>query len=108
MPLYEYECESCSKRFEVLQKLSDPDVAACTACGKGPVHRQLSSPAIQFKGSGWYVTDYAKKSATDAGKTDTGTATGAAEKSGKTDAASGTSTGTSAPTPPAATGTDKK
>ncbi len=61
MPLYEYECDACGKRFELLQKFSDPSTATCT-CG-GAAHRQLSAPAIQFKGSGWYVTDYARKSA---------------------------------------------
>ncbi len=62
MPLYEYECTRCGKRFELLQKFSDPLTATCAACG-GAAHRQLSAPAIQFKGSGWYVTDYARKSA---------------------------------------------
>jgi putative FmdB family regulatory protein len=69
MPLYEYECEACSHRFEKIQKFSDPLVDVCPNCGKGPVKKLLSSPAIQFKGSGWYITDYAKKSGTDAGKT---------------------------------------
>ncbi len=59
MPLYEYECEACKQRFEVIQKFSDPPPETCARCGKGPVHRQLSTPAIQFKGSGWYITDYA-------------------------------------------------
>src|SRR4029079_11345186 len=69
MPLYEYECEACSHRFEKIQKFSDPLVDVCPNCGKGPVKKLLSSPAIQFKGSGWYINDYAKKSGTDAGKT---------------------------------------
>jgi putative FmdB family regulatory protein len=60
MPLYEYECESCGKRFEKIQKFSDPLVDVCPDCGKGPVKKLLSSPAIQFKGSGWYITDYPK------------------------------------------------
>ena len=68
MPLYEYECEACGQRFEVIRKFSDPPVDVCTVCGKGPVNRLQSSPAIQFKGSGWYITDYAKKG--DAGKAD--------------------------------------
>ena len=66
MPLYEYQCEACGQRFEVIQKFSDSPPDVCTKCGKGPVHRLMSSPAIQFKGSGWYITDYAKKSSTDA------------------------------------------
>jgi len=61
MPLYEYECEACCQRFELIRKFSDPPVEVCTLCGKGPVNRLFSSPAIQFKGSGFYITDYAKK-----------------------------------------------
>ena len=60
MPLYEYECEACAQRFERIQKFSDPPVDKCPSCG-GQVRKLLSSPAIQFKGSGWYITDYAKK-----------------------------------------------
>ncbi len=67
MPLYEYQCEACGQRFEMIQKFSDAPPDACRLCGKGPVQRLLSSPAIQFKGSGWYITDYAKKSGSDAG-----------------------------------------
>ena len=67
MPLYEYQCESCQKRFERIQKFSDPPVDVCPHCGKGPVRKLLSSPAIQFKGSGFYITDYAKKSSSEAG-----------------------------------------
>jgi putative FmdB family regulatory protein len=59
MPLYEYQCDSCGHRFEVIQKYSDPPVAVCPKCG-GTVHKLLSSPAIQFKGSGFYITDYAR------------------------------------------------
>ncbi len=61
MPLYEYECEACAHRFEVIRKFSDPPIEICPVCG-GHVHKLLSSPAIQFKGSGWYITDYARKS----------------------------------------------
>src|SRR6476620_1646684 len=61
MPLYEYECEACGKRFEIIQKFSDAPPDACRVCGKGPVQRLMSSPAIQFKGSGWYITDYSQK-----------------------------------------------
>jgi len=66
MPLYEYECASCGKRFELIQKSSAPPEAPCLVCG-GRAHRQLSPPALQFKGSGWYVTDYARKSSPDSG-----------------------------------------
>lgn len=61
MPLYEYQCDNCAHRFEVIQKFSDAPVEVCPKCG-GPVKKLLSSPAIQFKGTGWYITDYAKKS----------------------------------------------
>ena len=57
MPLYEYECEACQKRFERIQKYSDPPIDVCPNCAKGPVRKLLSSPAIQFKGSGFYITD---------------------------------------------------
>jgi len=60
MPLYEYKCEACGTQFEKIQKFSDPPIDVCPNCGKGPVVKLLSSPAIQFKGSGWYVTDYAR------------------------------------------------
>jgi putative FmdB family regulatory protein len=62
MPLYEYECKKCHHRFERIQKFSDPPAKKCPECG-GPVEQMISAPAVQFKGSGWYVTDYAKKSA---------------------------------------------
>lgn len=80
MPLYEYQCEACSTRFEKIQKFSDPPIDVCPNCGKGPVVKLLSSPAIQFKGSGWYVTDYAKKSSASASTSKTG---GDAADSGK-------------------------
>lgn len=61
MPLYEYECDACGQHFELIRRYADPAVDVCTVCGKGPVRRLISSPAIQFKGSGWYITDYARK-----------------------------------------------
>jgi len=60
MPLYEYECDACGHRFEKIQKFSDPIVDTCPICG-GAVRKLMSSPAIQFKGSGFYITDYGKK-----------------------------------------------
>jgi putative FmdB family regulatory protein len=82
MPLYEYECAACGQRFELIRKFSDPEVDACTLCGKGPVRRLFSSPAIQFKGSGWYVTDYARKATSE-------TSTGGKSVEGKADSAEG-------------------
>src|SRR5712672_157133 len=61
MPLYEYQCKKCKHRFEKIQTYSDKPIKKCPECG-GPVEKLLSAPAIQFKGSGWYVNDYAKKS----------------------------------------------
>jgi putative FmdB family regulatory protein len=65
MPLYEYQCKKCGHRFEKIQKFSDKPIKKCPECG-GPVEQTISAPAVQFKGSGWYVTDYAKKSQTSA------------------------------------------
>ena len=64
MPLYEYQCTACEQRFERIQKFSDPPVDTCPSCG-GKVRKLLSSPAIQFKGSGWYITDYARAGSKD-------------------------------------------
>jgi putative FmdB family regulatory protein len=60
MPLYEYQCEQCGHRFEVIQKFSDAPLADCPKCA-GAIRKLPSSPAIQFKGTGWYITDYARK-----------------------------------------------
>src|SRR5215471_6926379 len=66
MPLYEYECESCGRRFERIQKFSDPPIEECPTCGQR-VKRLVSSPAVHFKGSGWYITDYGKKGSDKSG-----------------------------------------
>jgi putative FmdB family regulatory protein len=71
MPLYEYECKKCGHRFEKIQKFSDKMVKKCPECG-GPVEQMISAPAVQFKGSGWYVTDYAKKSTSPGSGGDSG------------------------------------
>jgi putative FmdB family regulatory protein len=67
LPLYEYRCRKCGTLSEKIQKFSDPILTKCEKCG-GELERPLSSPAIQFKGSGWYVTDYARKSGGDGGE----------------------------------------
>jgi putative FmdB family regulatory protein len=59
MPIYEYECLACGRRTEALQRMTDPPLAACPECG-GAVKKLISRPAFQFKGTGWYVTDYAR------------------------------------------------
>ena len=61
MPLYEYQCKKCHSLTERIQKFSDPPLETCPHCG-GEMEQLLSAPAVQFKGSGWYVTDYARKS----------------------------------------------
>ena len=66
MPLYEYKCDSCGKIFTKLQKFSDQPLTMHEECGSGPVERLISAPALHFKGTGWYVTDYAKSGAPDA------------------------------------------
>lgn len=70
MPIYEYECLQCGKRTELLQRMSDAPLATCPQCG-GEVRKLISAPAVQFKGSGWYVTDYAgKKGGGSSGKSE--------------------------------------
>jgi putative FmdB family regulatory protein len=78
MPLYEYECKKCGHRFEKIQKFSDKMVKKCPECG-GQVEQMISAPAVQFKGTGWYVTDYAKKSSS------TGTSSGDSASKDKKD-----------------------
>jgi len=73
MPLYEYQCKKCHHRFERIQKFSDPHVKKCPDCG-GPVEQLVSAPAVQFKGSGWYVTDYARKSSAPSATSDSASA----------------------------------
>ena len=80
MPIYEYECRKCKAHTEAFQKLSDKPLTKCPKCG-GRLDKRISAPAIQFKGSGWYVTDYAGK-ATKGEKSESEAKT---EKSEKTD-----------------------
>jgi putative FmdB family regulatory protein len=61
VPLYEYQCKKCHSLTERIQKFSDPPLTVCPHCG-GELEQLISAPAVQFKGSGWYVTDYARKS----------------------------------------------
>jgi len=107
VPLYEYECPK-DGTFERMQKFSDPPVTACPTCG-GPVEKLLSAPAIQFKGTGWYITDYARKSSGEKSSGDGGKDKGAKESS--KDGGSSTSSetrGASSDTKPPTTSGDKK
>src|SRR5579864_683697 len=71
MPLYEYLCDACGHRFELIKKYSDPPLKVCPKCG-GAVHKLQSAPAFQFKGTGWYVTDYPKKDQAETTREDSG------------------------------------
>jgi putative FmdB family regulatory protein len=82
VPLYEYECEKCTDRFEVIQKVDAKPLRRCPKCG-GKVNRLISAPAIQFRGSGWYVTDYGKGTGGKAGRKDAPTSSPGGKTSGK-------------------------
>lgn len=84
MPIYEYQCLNCGKKMEQLQKLNDPPLTVCPTCS-GELKKLISSPAFQFKGSGWYVTDYAGKKGAGAGE--------GGSSSAKSDASDGKSEG---------------
>ena len=102
MPLYEYQCDACGHRFEVIQKYSDAPIDVCPKCG-GAVSKLLSSPAIQFKGSGFYLTDYGRAGKSDssnvsAGKNESG---GSSSESKSEPKAESKSDAKSAPAPSA-------
>jgi putative FmdB family regulatory protein len=104
MPLYEYECEAENGRvFEIIQKFSDTPLTVCPTCG-GPVRKLISSSAIQFKGSGFYITDYARKTGTDAGKdskagSTSSTGTSTESSSSSTESATSSTTAATPATP---------
>jgi len=83
MPIYEYQCRQCGERSEALQRLADPPLSECEECG-GELKKLISAPAFQFKGTGWYVTDYAKKDRKegDGSSEDTSSASGDGDDSG--------------------------
>jgi putative FmdB family regulatory protein len=109
MPLYEYQCGSCGHRFERIQKFSDAALTDCPQCG-GRLEKLISSPAIQFKGSGWYINDYAKAGQSDgkstSSKSEGSSADGKADKPAADAKADKPSTSEPAPKP-AASSTDK-
>src|ERR1700690_3128330 len=84
MPLYEYECKKCHHRFEKIQSFSARHTKKCPDCG-GPVEQVISAPAVQFKGSGWYVTDYAKKSSAPSSSSSNGDSASKGESASKAD-----------------------
>ena len=79
MPLYEYECQQCGERTEVLQRFSDAPLETCESCG-GELDKLISPPAVQFKGTGWYVTDYAGKKPVGGGESKSGNTAGSTDK----------------------------
>lgn len=85
MPIYEYQCKECSRRLEALQRMSEPPLTTCPECG-GELKKLLSAPAFQFKGEGWYVTDYARKK-------EGGKATGESTGEGKAEGSEGKTEG---------------
>ena len=106
MPLYEYECDACGHRFEIIRKFSDPPVDRCPKCG-GQVHKLQSAPAFHLKGSGWYITDYGRKESESTGPNSKGDSASGETKSdttktesrpeSKTDKTDKTETKTSSP-----------
>lgn len=100
MPLYEYQCKQCNHLFERIRKFSDPPLTECPKC-QGEVEQIISPPAIQFKGSGWYVTDYAHRSG---GPKPSGTNGSASESKGDSKE---TSKSESSPAPAAGASKDK-
>ena len=109
MPLYEYECPKDGV-FERIQRFSDPPLEACPSCG-GPIEKLASAPAIQFKGTGWYITDYARKGKGDGGKDkgDGGKDKGGKESSKESGSSSSSETkGAASDTKPSTTSGDKK
>jgi putative FmdB family regulatory protein len=111
LPLYEYHCPK-DGTFELVRRFSDPPLAACPTCG-GAIEKLVSAPAIQFKGSGWYITDYARKSTGGeaAGNTDAGKKDGGSKDKGSSDAsktASSSSSATDGKTSSSSSSGDKK
>jgi len=91
MPIYEYRCTKCGHRFEAIQKVSDAHISKCEKC-KGKAERLISSPAIQFKGSGWYITDYARKGQSDSkGSSEPGSPSDPSGKSSESSSSEGSS-----------------
>lgn len=101
MPLYEYQCRDCKAHYEKIRKFSDPPLTKCEKCG-GRLEQLLSSPAFQFKGSGWYITDYARKSGAPASEPSKSEKSDNGDSKKSTEAASGKEA-PKTPTTPAAT-----
>ena len=106
MPIYEYKCSSCGKTFEKMEKFSDAPLETHEECG-GPVERLISAPALQFKGTGWYVTDYGKSNGRSSGKNDAESRKDSASDK-KSDSSSSSSDSKTTSSTPASSTADKK
>jgi putative FmdB family regulatory protein len=111
LPLYEYQCKKCHSLMERIQKFSDPPLTVCPHCG-GEMEQLISAPAVRFKGSGWYVTDYAKKSSSDSSKGRSSNGNGAgssssAEGKAETSKSEGSSTSEKASSEKSSSASDK-
>ncbi len=107
MPLYEYQCKDCHTLTERIQKFSDPPLTVCPHCG-GELEQLLSAPAVQFKGAGWYVTDYARKGSGSAPKDGKNAGDSTSKGSGDTGAASSGSSSSETSKPGSSTGSENK
>lgn len=108
MPLYEYQCKNCHTTMERIRKFSDPPLTVCPQCG-GELEQLLSAPAVQFKGAGWYVTDYARKGSGGGGPKDgKGTGESGSKGSGETGSSGSASSSAEASKPGTAGGSEKK
>ena len=106
MPLYEYKCSGCGQVFEVIQRFSDAPLTQHESCG-GQVERLLSAPALQFKGSGWYITDYAKSGGSSGSNTSNGGNKSESKSETKSDSSSSSSS-TPSTTTSSSSSSDKK
>ena len=106
MPLYEYHCPK-DGTFELVRKFSDPPLEACPTCA-GPIEKLVSAPAIQFKGTGWYITDYARKGDSGGGKKDEAKSGGGSSDSSKDTSSSSSSSDSKAGSSKGSSGGDKK
>ena len=106
MPLYEYRCKKCGHQFEKIQKYSDRMVKKCPDCG-GRVEQTITAPAVQFKGTGWYVTDYAKGSSKDSGKSGNGSPATSSSESKSSEGKSNDSKGSDDSTSKSSSGAEK-
>jgi putative FmdB family regulatory protein len=108
MPLYEYQCDNCNEKFEVMQKFADEPLTSHEKCGGGPVHRLISAPSFSFKGSGWYVNDYGKGKSTGKESSSSNSSSDTSAKSSETSKESKPSSDSPSKTSPSTPTSDTK